>query len=63
LIEKRTHLSTAGRVFEFPQGFGFNLPNPLASNRELLADLFERVIGVHADPEAHPEHALLARGQ
>src|SRR3546814_8871208 len=26
-------------------------------------DFLERVIGVHADPEAHPEHAFLARGE
>jgi hypothetical protein len=31
--------------------------------RELLADFLQRVVGVHADAEAHAQHALLARGE
>ena len=31
--------------------------------RELLADFLQRVVGVHADAEAHAQHAFLARGQ
>ena len=29
---------------------------------ELLADFLQRMVGVHADAEAHAQHALLARG-
>jgi hypothetical protein len=50
-------------VFEFPQGFGFNLSDTLAGDRELLPDFLQRVIGVHADAEAHAQHALLTRGE
>src|SRR3546814_4990702 len=40
-----------------------DLPDALARHRELLAHFLQRVIGVHADAKAHPEHALLARGE
>src|SRR5215475_1854759 len=33
----------------------------LARHRELLADLFQRVVLVHADSEAHADYTLLAR--
>ena len=36
------------------------LADALARHRELLADLFERVVGVHADAEAHAQHALFS---
>ena len=52
LVEKRPHFPGPGRVLEFPQGFGFNLPDPLARHRELLADFLERVVGVHADADS-----------
>jgi len=35
----------------------------LPGHRELLADFFQGVVGVHADAEAHAEHAFFARGQ
>src|ERR1700739_256581 len=53
-------------MLELPQRLRFDLTDTLARHRELLADLFERVVGVHADAEAHAQHALLAwreRGQ
>src|SRR3546814_10017554 len=34
-----------------------------AGDRELLADLFQRVVGVHADSETHAKDALLAGRQ
>jgi hypothetical protein len=43
------------------QRFRFDLTNTLARHRELLADFFQRVVGVHA--EAHAEHAFFARGE
>jgi hypothetical protein len=50
-------------MLQLPQGFSFNLPDTLAGDRELLPDLLKRVVGVHPNPEAHSENALLARGQ
>jgi hypothetical protein len=49
----------------------FGLRSALASicricclvNRELLPDLFRRVVGVYADAEAHAQHAFFARGR
>jgi len=49
-------------MLELPQSLRLDLPDALARDAELLPDLFQRVIGVHADAEAHAEHALLARG-
>ena len=48
---------------EMAQRLGFDLADALAGDRELLADFLERVVGVHADAEAHAQHAFLARGQ
>src|SRR5437588_11476331 len=50
-------------MLQLPERLGLDLPDALARDRELLADLFERVVGVHADAEAHAQHALLARRQ
>ena len=46
---------------ELPERLRLDLADTFARDRELLADFFERVIRVHADAEAHPEHAFLAR--
>src|SRR6185437_608012 len=62
-IEEASELARAARVLELPERLGFDLADALARHRELLADFFERVVGVHADAEAHPEDALLARGE
>jgi hypothetical protein len=53
LVQEGTHFPRARRVFELPQGFGFNLSDTLARHAELLAHFLQRVIGVHADAEAH----------
>ena len=50
-------------MLELAQRLGLDLADALAGDRELLADLFERVVGVHADAETHPQHPLLARSQ
>src|SRR5438445_11378047 len=63
LIEKGPHLTAAARMLELAQRLGFDLADALAGDAELLPDLFERVIGVHADAEAHAQHALFAGGQ
>jgi hypothetical protein len=41
-------------MLQFAEGLGLDLPDTLAGDAELLPDLFKRVIGVHADAEAHP---------
>ena len=53
-VEETPELLRAGRVAQLAQRLGFYLPDSLARDVELLADLFERVIGVHVDTEAHP---------
>ena len=50
-------------MLQLPQRLGLDLPNALARQRELLADHCQRVVGVHADAEAHAQNALLARRQ
>ncbi len=63
LIEEAAHLAAAARVLELPQRLRLDLADALSGHAELLADFLERVVGVHADAEAHPQHTLLARGQ
>src|SRR5918999_3588696 len=60
LVEEAAQHARAARVLELAQRLGFDLANALARHRELLADLFQRVVGVHADAEAHAQHAFLA---
>src|SRR5262249_13197126 len=60
-IEEASELAGAAGVLELAERLGLDLTYALAGNRELLADLFERVVSVHADAEAHAQHALLAR--
>ena len=48
---------------QLAQCLGFDLPNSLAGNVELLADLFQRVIGSHLDAEAHAQNFRFACGQ
>ena len=50
-------------MLQLAQRLGFDLTNALSGHRELLADFFQRVVGVHADAEAHAQHAFLARGE
>jgi hypothetical protein len=50
-------------MLQLPQRLRLDLPDALARHRELLANFLQRVIGVHADAEAHAEHAFLAGGQ
>ena len=62
-VEKAAQFARVARVFELAQRLGLDLADALAGHRELLPDLFEGVIGVHADAEAHAQDALLARRQ
>src|SRR5258708_6373710 len=48
-------------MLQLAQRLGLDLADALAGNRELLADFLQRVVGVHADAEAHAQHAFLTR--
>ena len=50
-------------MLQLPERLRLNLPDTLTRHRELLPDLFQRMIGVHPNPEAHPQNALLTRRQ
>ena len=63
IIQKAPELPRPRRMLQFPQRFRLDLPNPFAGHRELLADFFQRMIRVHADAEAHAEHAFFAGGE
>ena len=41
-------------MLQLAQRLGFDLSYSFSRDGELLADFFQRVIGVHADTEAHP---------
>src|SRR5215218_6509774 len=62
-IEKAAQFARAARVLQLAQRLGLDLTDALAGHRELLPDLFERVVGVRADAEPHAQHSLLARSQ
>src|SRR4051794_30358000 len=60
VVEEASQFARSRRMLELPQRFRLDLTDALARHRELLADLFQRVVGVHANAEAHAQHALLA---
>src|SRR6201995_2743786 len=62
-VEEAAQLSASARMLQLAQRLGLDLADALAGHRELLADFLQRVVGVHADAEAHAQHALLARRQ
>src|SRR4029077_17685948 len=47
-------------MLELPQRLCLDLADALAGHGELLAHLFQGVVAVHADAEAHTQYALLA---
>src|SRR5882757_2020534 len=61
VIQERPQLERPRRVLQLAQRFRLDLADALSRDRKLLADLFQRVVGVHADAEAHAQHALFAR--
>ena len=50
-------------MLELAKCLRLDLADALAGHRELLADFFQRMVGVHADAEAHPQDAFFARRQ
>src|SRR5712672_3134938 len=63
VIQEAPQLPRPRRMLQLPQRLRFDLPDTLSGHRELLADFFQRVVGVHADAKAHAEHAFFAWGQ
>src|SRR5260370_1280691 len=62
-MEEAAQLARAAWVLELAERLGLDLTDALAGHRELLADLLERVVRIHADAETHAQHALFARGE
>src|SRR5271156_2817163 len=48
-------VARAPSLAQLAQRLGFDLPNPFARHGELFADLFQRVIGLLPDAEAHAQ--------
>src|SRR5436309_7585309 len=63
IIQEAPELPRPARMLQLAQRLRLDLPDALARHAELLPDLFQRMIGVHADAEAHAEHPFLARRQ
>src|SRR6476660_1345969 len=61
IIQETPQLPRSARMLQLPERLRLDLADALARHRELLADLLEGVVGVHADAEAHAQHALLTR--
>src|SRR6185312_4185611 len=54
--QEAAQLLAAARVAQLAQRLRLDLADALARDIELLADLFERVVGIHVDAEAHAQH-------
>ena len=50
-------------MLQLAQRLGLDLADTFAGHAELLADFFQRMVRVHADAEAHAEHAFFAGGE
>src|SRR5438874_553146 len=60
-LEKTPQLFRTRRMPQLAQCLGLDLADALAGDIELLADFFQRVVGVHLDPETHAQHLRFAR--
>src|SRR6516162_11670662 len=60
-MEEASENPRSARVMQLPQRLGLDLADALARDRKLLTDLFQRVVRIHADAEAHADYTLLAR--
>ena len=61
LIQEAPQFAAPAWVLELTESLRFDLTDPFAGHAELLADLFKRVVSVHADAKAHPQNPLLTR--
>src|SRR5690606_15082746 len=61
LVDARCRRLRARRMAYLAKRLRFVLTNPFTGDEEVLADLFERVVGFLADPETHAKDLLFAR--
>src|SRR3989344_3978244 len=59
-VEETAQVFRTGRVPELTQCLGFYLTNTFTRDVKLLADFFQRVVGVHADTKTHAQYLGLA---
>src|SRR3989440_8139899 len=57
-FEERAQFARSRRMPQLAQRLRFDLPDPLARDREALADFLERVLAAVADAEPHLDHLL-----
>src|SRR5204863_10168373 len=62
-FQEGLQLAAAAGVAQLAERLGLDLADALARDREILADLFERVLAAVAQAEAHLDDLLLARSQ
>src|SRR5439155_5937372 len=60
-LHKASEFLAPARMAQLAERLGLDLPDALPRDREVLPDLFQRVVGILADPKALAQHALLAR--
>src|SRR5262252_3489999 len=62
-LQEAPELLGARGVAELAEGLGLDLAYALTGDREVLAHFLEGVLAAVGEPEAEPEHLLLARGE
>src|SRR6059036_68068 len=60
-LQEAPELLRTRRVPELAQRLGLYLPDPLAGDREVLPDFFQRVLATVGEAEPEPQHLLLER--
>ncbi len=63
LIQKASQMLRAAWMTQLSERLGFDLSDALSRHIKLLADLFQRVVGVHVDAKTHAQHLGFARRQ
>src|SRR5947209_13811520 len=53
IVQEAPQLTAPARMLQLAQRLGLDLADSFAGDGELLPDFFQRVVGVHADAEAH----------
>src|SRR5690606_36110300 len=62
-LDERAQALAAARVAELAERLRLDLTDALARHLEVLTDLFEGVVALLADAEAHAQDLLLTRGE
>src|SRR4051812_46343240 len=62
-VEEGTESPAAARMSQFAQRLGFNLADAFASDREVLANLFQCVFSPVFKAESHLDYAFLTWGE